>query len=58
MTKMVVFQSLFLYAYANILLYYVLSPEGTIVEMYSDDSMKSWESTWQSHKTECDVYGK
>ena len=28
------------------------------MEMYSDDSMENWEITWQSHKSECDVYGK
>ncbi|XP_034698090.1 G-type lectin S-receptor-like serine/threonine-protein kinase At1g11300 isoform X2 [Vitis riparia] len=48
----------FEHAYASILWYYVLSPQGTIMEMYSDDSMENWVITWQSHKTECDFYGK
>ncbi|RVW76137.1 G-type lectin S-receptor-like serine/threonine-protein kinase [Vitis vinifera] len=48
----------FEHAYASILWCYVLSPQGTIMEMYSDDSMENWVITWQSHKTECDFYGK
>ena len=48
----------FEHAYASILWQYVSSPQGTIVEMYSHDSMENWEITWQSRKSECDVYGK
>ena len=48
----------FEYSYASFLWYYILSPQGIVEEIFSDDGMKNWEITWQSHKSECDVYGK
>lgn len=55
---MVMLPSVLKNPYASILWYYALSPQGKIAEIFSDNRMKTWEATWQSHKTDCDVYGK
>ena len=37
--------------------YYVLTPNGTILETYRELGKEEWEVTWTSTESECDVYG-
>ncbi|KAL6333715.1 hypothetical protein AAG906_028901 [Vitis piasezkii] len=46
----------FSHEYASVLWYYILTPQGTLLEKIKDDSMEKWKVTWQNKKTECDVY--
>ena len=48
----------FSHEYASVLWYYILTPQGILLEKIKDDSMEKWKVTWQNKKTECDVYGK
>uniref|UniRef100_F6GZ95 Receptor-like serine/threonine-protein kinase n=1 Tax=Vitis vinifera TaxID=29760 RepID=F6GZ95_VITVI len=47
----------FTLANSSIFLYYVLTPQGTVVETYREDGKEEWEVTWRSNNSECDVYG-
>ncbi|RVW13825.1 G-type lectin S-receptor-like serine/threonine-protein kinase [Vitis vinifera] len=47
----------FTLANSSIFLYYVLTPQGTLVETYREDGKEEWEVTWRSNNSECDVYG-
>ncbi|KAJ9690237.1 hypothetical protein PVL29_012741 [Vitis rotundifolia] len=44
-------------ANSSIFLYYVLTPQGTLVETYREYGKEEWEVTWRSNNSECDVYG-
>ncbi|RVW13827.1 G-type lectin S-receptor-like serine/threonine-protein kinase [Vitis vinifera] len=47
----------FTVANSSIFLYYVLTPQGTLVETYREYGKEEWEVTWRSNNSECDVYG-
>ena len=47
----------FTLANSSIFLYYVLTPQGTLVETYREYGKEEWEVTWRSNNSECDVYG-
>lgn len=42
----------------DFILYYVLEPNGTLLESYSGKGENEHFVSWSSHKTDCDVYGK
>ncbi|RVW76134.1 G-type lectin S-receptor-like serine/threonine-protein kinase SD1-13 [Vitis vinifera] len=48
----------FSHEYASILWYYILTPQGTLLEIIKDGSMDKLKVTWQNKKSKCDVYGK
>ncbi|WJZ96242.1 hypothetical protein VitviT2T_014945 [Vitis vinifera] len=47
----------FTLANSSIFLYYVLTPEGTVVKTYREFGKEKWQVAWKSNKSECDVYG-